>query len=190
MKLHNHIREDDPKLREKDLYVISYSIQAFIAGPVDKYVDRPGPFGKDIDRILNEVNEFAAEQGILIPDHPGSLSFINDGIITPHFDTSYHMLNCILSQSIDGVCGFKHEDKDLVYQLIIMGRERPVNNLVTLLQEERLRPNPFNSKPSIKRYGNVEYLRPQNFSSIQELEEKLSLVATMEPNRKVWEWHI
>jgi hypothetical protein len=75
-----------------------------------------------------------------------------------------------------------------------MGKKRPVNNAVKILRDDNMSPDPFTNKlmkPVIKRYENPGDLRPNDYTSISELVEKLTLIATMgyKGNKKTdWEW--
>jgi len=197
-KIENDLAEEEKnkifELRKKDLYVIDYIVPAFIASPADKYMERKGPFQKDIQRLSKDMDEIILEQGRLVNEKIDPI--INDGIIgLLHWNKSYRMLNCIIEQNVQSantrLYGQRYE---LFYKLSIMGRERPLNNIFKVLSEEYWNPNPFTNKlvkPEIKRYENSEDLRSNDFNSITKLVKKLKLIATMEykgKNKTDWKW--
>ena len=196
MKSYKNREINIEELRNKDIYTIDYKVPAFIASPVDKYVDRGGPFDDKIFELSNKMDEILLEQGTLAVEKLDP--FINDGVIGYlNWNKSYQVLNCIVNQNVHSfnahISGSEH-NYQLLYNLSIIGRERCVNNLVKILNGEYWDPNPFQNKimnPVIKRYENPQELRPNDFNSISELVDKLQMVATMgyKGNKKTdWEW--
>ncbi len=190
-------RDEEAKvleMRKKDLYIINYIVPAFIASPADKYMERKGPFDKNIKRLSKNMDEIILEQGRLVDEKLDPI--INDGVIGMlYWNKSYRILNCIVEQVVQSVNTHIHGQRyDLFYKLSILGRERPVNNVFKILSEEYWNPDPFINKlvnPEIKRYANPEDLRPNDHKSIAKLEKKLKLIATMgyNGNKKTdWEW--
>lgn len=184
------------ELRKKDLYTIEYTVPAFIASPADKYVERKGPFEHEIDCLSRKMDEIVLEQGKPIEEKLSP--FMNEGEIgLLHWNKSYRILNCLLEQDVRSANAHipsSIHQYQLLYTLSVMGRERPVNNLVEILHDEHFSPDPFHNKvinPVIRRYENISDLRPDYFNSISELVKKLKLVATMGyiGNKKTdWKW--
>ncbi|MGV8171976.1 MAG: hypothetical protein ACP5OA_04755 [Candidatus Woesearchaeota archaeon] len=171
-----------PELRKKDLYSIEYYVPGFIASPADKYMERKGPFARDIDRLSRYMEEIVIEQGKPVVEKLDP--YINDGVIgCLHWNKSYKILNCLLEQDVRSTnISINASRYQLLYKLSIAGRERPVNNLVQILQDEWWNVNPFTNKlmnPIIKRYENPNDRSPNDYDSISKLVDELKLVATM-----------
>jgi hypothetical protein len=191
------VKEEEEKrleLRKKDLYKIDYTVPAFIASPADKYMERRGNFGHDIERLSKNMDEILLELGKSVTEKLDPI--VQDGVIGRlYWNKSYRLLNCIVEQKVQSVnTHINGQRYELFYKFSIMGHERPVNDVVLMLQGEYWNPDPFTNnlvKPDIKRYENMQDLRPNNFKSIEKLEKKLKLIATMgykSKNKTDWKW--
>ena len=179
-------RYKDWELRKKDLFVAIYTVPALIGGPIDKYVDREGPFDSDIRRLSESMDEKVLEYGTPVDERLGP--FIKDGVIgCVDWTKSYRMLNCIVEQHVR--TGNIFSGGQLYYHLSIMGRMDPTEFVIQILGNGYLSINPFKNKvvkPVFRRYENPDGLRPNDYRSISELVEKVKHVATLE--NKEWKW--
>lgn len=78
--------------------LVSLVQRGLFAGPIDKYVEREGPFDSDLEPCYNELEKFLKENAKTIsPQKIVPLPFIEEGVITgPKANSTYFFNSCLV----------------------------------------------------------------------------------------------
>lgn len=178
---------EDYDARKKDIYLLKYVFRALKPSHMTDDMDYNGPWPQDIESILFNIEDIISEQGVFLTNPIKSKKEARYGLYIEWFTGRYHILNCILEQDIH-----MEWNGSMCYSLSIMGRRNQADHLYLILHDDFSNRNLFKGKPETKRYENKDDLRTENFNSIEDLESKIRLIATMDYTKgnkeKAWNW--
>jgi hypothetical protein len=184
---------DDPT-RKDDLFALRYALPGMTAGPIDKYTERSGPFDKALYHLFIDMHQVLVEHGKSL-EEPSSRPFSSYAYSGFHHPPiAYRVLNCLVEQEVDiAYIDTRGSPYDLLYRISFIGRFAPANAVWRVLspvaKDGFWSLDPFKEdplKPDIRRFENKELLKPNDFDSIDSLEERLRLIATKE--KRTWKW--